>query len=423
MLATALSAPSNVFQAPCGTPPTAAAPAGPAASDGPDSFARLLDAADNAQRSADDEAPGDTPPTTPSAGAMGKRNAAAARGCTRPCGDAGSQGPVIGVPRRDEMPQDIPAATDARARGPTDDDAAGADASALLAGLAALARPLATPTSAPGDAAGRGAPSQGLEGGRTSSSSASDLRRSAGARGNPMGLPALAGTAPGAERMVAGDASGAAAAATPFASLLATAAAAQAARGAAGETTQAAAESLAAGSEAVNNAATPLPLPGLASPAAPTLGTGASSPAEARLPASPGSPDFAHQLGAQLTTFVREGVQHARLELHPLELGPVLVQIQLEGGNAQLSFAAEHAQTRQALEEALPALAASLREAGLTLSGGGVFEQPRQPQQGGGQAAGARPSGTPAQGGSEGAALATPAATPPRRRGVVDLVA
>ena len=41
-------------------------------------------------------------------------------------------------------------------------------------------------------------------------------------------------------------------------------------------------------------------------------------------------------------------------------------------------MAAENGLTRQALEQSMPLLAGSLREAGLTLSGGGVFEQPRQ---------------------------------------------
>ena len=166
--------------------------------------------------------------------------------------------------------------------------------------------------------------------------------------------------------------------------------------------------------------------------AAPAAGGSASHPAEARLGTTPGQAGFAEQLGAQLSTFVREGVQHARLQLHPLELGPVTVQIQLDGGKAHLSFAAEHALTRQALEQALPALASSLREAGLTLSGGGVFEQPRQPQpqpqpEGDDRRGnGSRSDGTGLPSGRDNAdaALQASAAGPAlRRRGVVDLVA
>jgi flagellar hook-length control protein FliK len=148
-----------------------------------------------------------------------------------------------------------------------------------------------------------------------------------------------------------------------------------------------------------------------------------SSRAEVQLPARPGQPEFAPQLGAQLTMFVRDGVQVARVHLHPAELGPVLVQIQLDGQAAQVHLAAENPLTRQALGDALPVLAGSLREAGLTLAGGGVFEQPRQgePRSGNGM-----PS--PRHGRDDDGAAAridTPLALPAgtRRRGVVDLVA
>ena len=166
-----------------------------------------------------------------------------------------------------------------------------------------------------------------------------------------------------------------------------------------------------------------------AAPAASVTGGTAAHPAEARLSTPPGQAGFAEQLSAQLSSFVREGVQHARLQLHPLELGPVTVQIQLDGGNAHMSFAAEHAHTRQALEQALPTLAGSLREAGLTLSGGGVFEQPRQPQPEGDGSRGAGGDGGSGSragrgsGGGEDSLLQASPGPAQRRRGVVDLVA
>lgn len=148
-----------------------------------------------------------------------------------------------------------------------------------------------------------------------------------------------------------------------------------------------------------------------------------AAPAEARLMAAPGSADFSSQVGAQLTTFVREGVQHARLHLHPAELGPVTVRIQIDGQAAQVHMAAEHALTRQALEQSMPMLAGSLREAGLTLSGGGVFEQPRQRDGGDapGQPGAGRSNVPSGDRGPETPRRATPGA--PARRGVVDLVA
>ena len=163
-----------------------------------------------------------------------------------------------------------------------------------------------------------------------------------------------------------------------------------------------------------------------ATPQAPWIKLPAATPAaapaaEGRLSATPGSAEFAPQLAAQLSTFVREGVHHARLELNPAEMGPLTVQIQIDGDRAQVHLAAENAHTRQALEQSMPQLAGGLREAGLTLSGGGVFEQPRQPQ----ARRGARFTG--AADSADAAVSATLAAAPTlqmaQRRGVVDLMA
>lgn len=151
-------------------------------------------------------------------------------------------------------------------------------------------------------------------------------------------------------------------------------------------------------------------------------------PVQQTLKAHLNSPEFAPQLGAQISTFVRDGVEHAQLHLNPAEMGPVTVQIQLDGQGARVHLMADQAPTRQALEQAMPQLAGSLREAGLTLTGGGVFQQPRQA---GGEAGQGKPGrGTPAGVAAVGAAGAEGAASPvsgsvaaPRRRGVVDLVA
>ena len=197
---------------------------------------------------------------------------------------------------------------------------------------------------------------------------------------------------------------------------------------------QAAGEREAAASAASQAPAAP-PLPVLAAapaaahplPAPPVPGAISSHaaipvPTEGRLQASPGSAEFAPALGAQLNMFLRGGVQHARLQLHPAELGPLTVQIQLDGAAAQVRLAAEHPLTRQALEQAMPTLASALRESGLTLTGGGVFEQPANPQQQEGRApAASRTQGPPDT--SHNDPVAAPLRAPLARRGVVDLVA
>jgi flagellar hook-length control protein FliK len=118
-----------------------------------------------------------------------------------------------------------------------------------------------------------------------------------------------------------------------------------------------------------------------ATQAAPATASASLPPAvQAQIAASPHSAAFGPELGAQITTFARHGIEHARLHLNPADMGPVMVQIQLDGAAAQIHMSADHPATRQALEQAMPALASGLREAGLTLAGGGVFEQPQQAQ-------------------------------------------
>lgn len=145
------------------------------------------------------------------------------------------------------------------------------------------------------------------------------------------------------------------------------------------------------------------------------------------------NPAFAPALGATLTLLARDGVEQARLTLHPAEMGPITVRIALDGAAARVEFHADVAATRAALEAALPALASALQEAGLSLSGGGVF-QPSADNQGGPQSSQSQAGGS-GQGGQNQprrTTLLNPAAgsgaEPSRRidkspRGIVDLVA
>ena len=93
------------------------------------------------------------------------------------------------------------------------------------------------------------------------------------------------------------------------------------------------------------------------------------------LPVPPTAPDFAKALGAQISLFARNGLAQAELQLTPAEMGPIRVQIAIDGAHARVDFAADSAATRQAIERGLPELASALREQGLTLSGGGVFQR------------------------------------------------
>ena len=161
-------------------------------------------------------------------------------------------------------------------------------------------------------------------------------------------------------------------------------------------------------------------LGGLAMPSAPASGLpGGPLPLSVATPVN--SPDFSQALATQLTTLARDGVHEAELQLNPADMGPIAVQIVIDGAQAQIDFTASQAGTRQALEASLPALAAALNGAGLTLSGGGVFEQRSGGREGaadGERRAGGR-SETIALGGSEGATGVSPRTT----RGLLDLYA
>lgn len=140
------------------------------------------------------------------------------------------------------------------------------------------------------------------------------------------------------------------------------------------------------------------------------------------------SPEFAPALGIQLRTLVRNGIEHAHVELHPADMGPISVRIALDGSGARVDFTADVAATRQALEAALPTLAGALRESGLTLTGGGVFQQSPQAQsqadgQPGGQGQGQAPRDGHARDSALDASAIRSAALRQAPRGLVDLVA
>lgn len=111
-----------------------------------------------------------------------------------------------------------------------------------------------------------------------------------------------------------------------------------------------------------------------AAPAGTPLAT-AEAAAGAQISPTLGSPEFAPALGTQIVVLVRQGIEQARLQINPAEMGPIAVQLALDGNTVRIEMVAEQGATRTLLEQSLPTLAASLRDAGFTLGGGGVFGQ------------------------------------------------
>jgi flagellar hook-length control protein FliK len=142
------------------------------------------------------------------------------------------------------------------------------------------------------------------------------------------------------------------------------------------------------------------------------------------------SPEFPPAFGAQISLFARNGIERATIEINPPEMGPISVQIALDGNGARVDFLADAAATRQVIEAALPTLASSLREAGLTLTGGGVFQQPQSSAGSAGQGGSGQPGhgqggrpGAPADDGGAGTAGPATVLRTGAQRGLVDLVA
>lgn len=151
----------------------------------------------------------------------------------------------------------------------------------------------------------------------------------------------------------------------------------------------------------------------------------APPPAQATLTPPPGSAAFPAALGAQLSTWMKDGVQYATLELNPQDMGPIDVRIALRDGRTQVELGADVAATRAALTQALPELAEALGDVGLSLSGGSVSDQTGQHARQGdpeGQRAFTLPGWmAPAR---EDRSTEAQAKTPrPAARGLIDLVA
>ena len=96
--------------------------------------------------------------------------------------------------------------------------------------------------------------------------------------------------------------------------------------------------------------------------------------------------EFRGALALQVSLLAKDGVQEATLQLNPESMGPISVQISTDGTQARVEFAVDSPLTRDIIEASMPDLATALREAGLTLSGGGVSQNnsqrdnPPQPQ-------------------------------------------
>lgn len=93
-----------------------------------------------------------------------------------------------------------------------------------------------------------------------------------------------------------------------------------------------------------------------------------------------GSQQWADELSTRMTLMVDRGQQSASLRLSPEHLGPLEVRISITDDKASVWFGAAHADTRAAIEHALPRLREMFSSQGLSLADAGVFREPPRDQ-------------------------------------------
>ncbi|NNJ95510.1 MAG: hypothetical protein HKP57_12240 [Halobacteria archaeon] len=87
----------------------------------------------------------------------------------------------------------------------------------------------------------------------------------------------------------------------------------------------------------------------------------------ARVAIPVGEAGWGRAVGQQVVWHVSQNIHAASLRLNPQHLGPLEMQVQLEGDKATLAFASQHAAVREALESALPRLREMFAQSGLDI--------------------------------------------------------
>jgi flagellar hook-length control protein FliK len=93
-----------------------------------------------------------------------------------------------------------------------------------------------------------------------------------------------------------------------------------------------------------------------------------------------GSAAWADEIGTRVVMMTESGNHTASLKLSPEHLGPLEINITVRDEKASVWFGAAHADTRAAIETALPRLREMFESQGLSLADAGVFREPPREQ-------------------------------------------
>lgn len=108
-----------------------------------------------------------------------------------------------------------------------------------------------------------------------------------------------------------------------------------------------------------------------------------STPMHRTLTGTIGTQAWREEFASGVHVLATQRVSSAELRVHPEELGPVLVSIKIEAGEANITCAAQHSDTRHAMEAALPRLRELLEASGISVGSASVGTQ--HPGNGAGQ--------------------------------------
>ena len=93
-----------------------------------------------------------------------------------------------------------------------------------------------------------------------------------------------------------------------------------------------------------------------------------------------GGSGWADEIGTRVVMMTESGNHTASLKLSPEHLGPLEINITVRDDKASVWFGAAHADTRAAIENALPRLREMFESQGLSLADAGVFREPPREQ-------------------------------------------
>jgi flagellar hook-length control protein FliK len=108
--------------------------------------------------------------------------------------------------------------------------------------------------------------------------------------------------------------------------------------------------------------------------------------AQQHLPEMVGSEEWAEAVAQRLTQLADSPQARASIRLNPPQLGPMQVEVHIDGDRAVVQLAVHHDATRDALEQAMPKLRAQLEDSGFTRIDVSVSHNPHRERPGNGEA-------------------------------------